>query len=205
MSTADHAPSADGKQLPQPNGAGHAETEHQDKFDQLFNAQREWQEKIEARIGDMGRSIAKFKGIERALAPKETDTTQSQQATPQGFTAADWRALRSLDRAMEGLPDLARDHLEQLEANGASPSDMLREAKAIRLGMGVGATPAESGAATAPSPRTKERPATAPSRTSVQHPRSLSQYYELARSNPEAKKQLDKDPTFHPEDLPHRE
>lgn len=192
-----------------PNGAGITPEQQQDpaaaESDRIATLEKQIKdlsEKYDARIKEQGQQLQRLKNYER-VAPAAA-ANQSQQAPSAPLTHADLRAAMALERQMQGLPDAARQHLESLEEAGASPSEILREVKAIRLGMGAGVTPAEPVRATQTPSMTREWPATAPPRAAVQHPRTLGDYYELAKTNPELKKQLDRDPTFHPEELPHR-
>lgn len=153
-------------------------------------------EKSDARLADMGRQLAKLKGVPDNNSPQTTPPSTQSTAPP------DWRTAMLYQRKLGGLPDAAQKYIEQLELDGATPIEILR---LIDLAPRLSAILSEQADAISAPHRTRDRAATAPPRTAVQHPRTLSEYYQLARENPEQKKLLDKDPTFHPEDLPHRE
>lgn len=196
-----------GAAAPEPSGSvADQEPTLAEKYAQLSEQFKEFKEDARSRLSDMGKQLARIKQSEAAAATISTQQSHVTQSPPSVMTQADMMAAIALDRLMQGLPEHLQQRLAEYGAAGATPSAMLREAQTMHMVLGADATSAEQGDAGKQSQsRTRDRPGKAPPRTAVQHPRTLSQYYELARSNPEQKKQLDKDPTFHPEDLPHRE
>ena len=147
------------------------------------------------RIADLGRQAARTK---QALGSDE-GTAQAAPATG-GLSPLDSFELGERSRA---LPDSLRDRIRSHLQNGTI--DLARVAlESAEAALAVQAQTQPKPALTSSNPTVvpQGQAASAALRTSPVHPRSRGEYFDLARTHPELKKQLDADSTFHPEDLP---
>lgn len=197
------------------NGSESAQSPDLVKLIENLNSEfREYREKSDGRLAQLGRDLGRLRSSGKVSevsepAPEPQKPTQPQKASEghQSFTANDLLSAIEVRESLDSLPEKGRRHIDELRQSGATIAEIANAVKLMRLGIeGPPATGGEPASATrATDNRTRERPAMAPPRAAIQHPRTLSEYFRLARENPDLKKQLDKDPTFHPDELPTRE
>lgn len=181
---------------------------------QLLRAVIERLDRAEGRISEFGRDLGKVRGKLKTGAsgePAGAPAAQGQGApgarapgaaqTPQATGPApdDVGAMLQLVRLASDLGPAAERHLEKERQAGATVPELLRLAEAMKVTRG--AAVAQPSAPIAVPAGTA---ATSAARSSPSHPRTLNEYAELARKDPELKRALDADPTFDPSTLPRR-
>ena len=151
-------------------------------------------------IRRVGKNNARSRGADGKFQSAEADASDSSPA-PQALTREDLEGAMQLGRLTAKLSDEAQKALQEtMSRHSLSYAAAADIATMLASGHGAAATAAGTGR-DAPVPTGAA--ATSAPRTSPAHPRSLMEFAELAKTDPERFRQLKADPTFHPDELPH--
>lgn len=149
-------------------------------------------EKVDARLGDMGRQLAKLRA--KPDSPKPDDEAPAT-APPPGLSEQDLAAAMGYGRLHTSLPENAQKMLDDMQAEGASFRDLERYAK---LAASVMSTQDD----TAPPKKRPAGHAGTPGSSNPSRPTTLTELQNLYATDEKAYSKLMADPSFDPSELP---
>lgn len=161
--------------------------------------------KVEGKITDLGKGLGRVR--EKVKAPEGDEPAANGAAATAAPNVNELVAsAMAYGRAHAKLPANLQAKLDERQAKGA-PFDVLldlAETFHSMLGEAGLAGGANSGDAQRQAPIAPRGAAGTSAQRSSAYPTTLGEYIALAKDDPARKKLLDKDPGFHPEDLPMR-
>lgn len=151
---------------------------------------RTFAEKVEGRIGDLGRDLGKLRQrVKRD--PETTEDPAKPKNTPAAATADDLDAAMRLGELRAQLPEEARSYLDERRSNGASYAEIADLAETI-IKFGAPANGAQSAGAM-PAPRGH---GASPAESTPVLPTSQAEFVELQKTDPAKAKVVAEHPDF---------
>jgi hypothetical protein len=151
--------------------------------------------KHDGKISDLGKGLGKVR--EKVREPEAGDPRPAP-----ALTHADLDSAMKLGQLSAKLPESAQAAIQKLRDEGASYQTAATFAQTMLDALSSLQAPATGVRTAVDPPVPTGAAATSAPRTSPAHPRSLSEFAEIKRKDPDRFKQLMSDPTFHPDELP---